>query len=201
MRENQKGIYQKYALRRAQAISLVNATVLVTMNDGLISDASITLGAVAPTIIHAASAEEFLRGKTLTREIISTASQLAGEDGSPIDDIRSSAEFRRAMTSLLVKRGLQNIADGKTSSQLPLRPVLLWGKEIIQSTPALQSGKTYAGDELITARLNHQLFQTQRDFKKRCFTGFARKRFLQEAKKDVQKVNAVPVRSSWMGKL
>ena len=166
MTENQKGTYEKYALRRAQAISLVNATVLLTMKDGLISDASITLGAVAPTIIHAVNAEEFLRGKKLNQEVISTASHLAGEDGSPIDDIRSSAEFRRAMITLLVKRGLQNIFDGKTSSQLPLRPVLLWGKEIVQSTPVLQSGKSYTGDELITTRLNHERFSSSNGFRK-----------------------------------
>ena len=71
MKSNHRGHFIKYALRNAQAISLVNVTVILGFtSEKRIESAQITLGAVAPTIIHAREAEEFLVGKTLTEENI-----------------------------------------------------------------------------------------------------------------------------------
>ena len=52
---NQRGTFIKLGLRRAQAISVVNAAVLITLDGSQVAKAVITLGSVAPTIIHAAS--------------------------------------------------------------------------------------------------------------------------------------------------
>ncbi|HMN61140.1 MAG TPA: FAD binding domain-containing protein, partial [Anaerolinea sp.] len=58
MRKDQCGTFLKYALRRAQAISLVNVAISLDMDAGqTITRASITFGAVAPTIIHTQAAE------------------------------------------------------------------------------------------------------------------------------------------------
>lgn len=128
LKENQHGTYIKYALRRAQAISVVNAAVIVTIVDGVLQNPVITLGAVAPTIIHAQSAEAFLEGKALSDQVIENAANLVTKDISPIDDIRGSAAYRRSMGRLIVKRGLSAIQDGKEQEGFPEQPVLLWGE-------------------------------------------------------------------------
>jgi CO/xanthine dehydrogenase FAD-binding subunit len=62
---NQRGMFIKLGLRRAQAISVVNAAVVLTFSNGAsthsqarqkVSQAIITLGAVAPTIVRAQNA-------------------------------------------------------------------------------------------------------------------------------------------------
>jgi xanthine dehydrogenase iron-sulfur cluster and FAD-binding subunit A len=125
MRADQKGIFIKYALRRAQAISLINLAIVLTVRDGYVQQAAITLGAVAPTIIHAKEAENFLQGKSLTDEVITDASQLAMEAARPISDVRSSAAYRKTMVKVNVKRGLNSLASGNPVADFPLDPVLL----------------------------------------------------------------------------
>ena len=65
--------------------------MVVTLDGKKVQSASITLGAVAPTIIHAESAEQYLAGKTLIPEEIDQAATLVMQASRPIDDVRSSA--------------------------------------------------------------------------------------------------------------
>ena len=84
MKPNQKGSFIKYILRQAHAISVANASAILTMDDkGVISDAVITLGAVAPTIVRAKTAEKFLLGKTLDDAVIAEAAKLAEQTAVP----------------------------------------------------------------------------------------------------------------------
>jgi carbon-monoxide dehydrogenase medium subunit len=142
----QRGTFLKLGLRRAQAISLVNTAIILDLGSELpgqpgIKSAVITLGAVAPIIIHATEAEAFLAGKQLTDECIARAAELAAGAARPIDDIRGSAAYRKAMVSVLVMRALRLLRAGQEQSQVPESPVLLWGK------PALVNGKRAAGKE------------------------------------------------------
>ena len=128
MTPDQSGVFLKLGLRKAQAISLVTMAGVLTREGDRITDAKITLGAVAPTIIHAESAEKFLLGKTLTEKNILSAAELAKEAAHPIDDIRGSAVYREEISKVLVKRGLEQIASGEVHGRLPEAPVLLIGK-------------------------------------------------------------------------
>ncbi len=135
---SQRGTFLKLGLRRAQAISLVNVAIILDLTVSnpagsaqsfpVVSSAVITLGAVAPTIVHAPEAEAYLAGKELTEECIGHAAELAAKAAHPIDDIRGSAAYRRALVSVLVRRGLRTLRDGEENSQVPESPVLLWGK-------------------------------------------------------------------------
>ena len=91
----------------------------------VIKSAVITLGAVAPTIIHAPEAEAYLAGKELTDEVIAHAAELAAGASRPIDDIRGSAAYRKAMVRVLVMRGLRILRAGEEQTQVPETPVLL----------------------------------------------------------------------------
>jgi len=138
LQRNQRGTFMKLGLRRAQAISLVNATVILTYASDVVSvetsteivDAKITLGAVAPTIIHARKAEELLKGKKLSRHTIESASNAAQDAATPIDDVRSSSDYRAEMVNVCVARCLRNLADNQERAGFPKHPVLLSGKPV-----------------------------------------------------------------------
>ncbi len=127
--KSQRGTFLKVALRRAQAISIVNAAVILTLEaDTTVRSASITLGAVFPTIIHATEAETYLAGKKLTEDVINEAANLAMQASKPIDDIRASASYRREMVRVCILRGLKNLLNGQEQAWAPSEPILLWGK-------------------------------------------------------------------------
>jgi len=129
MKANQRGTFIKLALRRAQAISVINVAVVLTLEADSVESAAITLGAVAPTIIHAEKAEKYLAGKELTEEVIGEAARLAMEASTPIDDIRGSAAYRREMVRVCTARGLRSLLNGEEQAAVPSEPVMLWGKE------------------------------------------------------------------------
>lgn len=135
MDKNTKGVFIKNALRRAQAISVINVAIVLQIEDGMIHSAAVTLGAVAPTIIHANDAEDFLVGKSLDNETIQTAADLAAKSARPINDIRSSADYRRTIVRTLTARGLQSIVEGKNLIEIPEKPVLLRTPTTTSSAP------------------------------------------------------------------
>jgi xanthine dehydrogenase iron-sulfur cluster and FAD-binding subunit A len=125
LKANQNGSFYKLGLRKAQAISLVNCAVIITWIGEKVSDATITLGSVAPVIVHAAEAEEFLRGKELKENVIEEAAELAKLAAKPIDDIRSSSEYRLEMVRVCVRRILTSLAKREEKLGYPSRPVML----------------------------------------------------------------------------
>lgn len=136
MEPSQRGTFVKFALRKAQAISLVNLALVVSFNpesqttplyERLIDDASITLGAVAPTIIHAEAAEQFLRGKRLSDDVIEQAAYLTMAAARPINDIRGSASYRKTIVKVITRRALKSLVEQTEKDQIPESPVLLWG--------------------------------------------------------------------------
>ncbi len=122
---NQRGIFLKLGLRRAQAISVINAACVLTFDGEMITDARITLGSVAPTIVRASAAEDYLRGKRLDDETRAEAGRLAAEAATPIDDVRGTAIYRSQTLGGLVAEALRRIAAGTEAEGLPDAPVLL----------------------------------------------------------------------------
>jgi len=122
---NQRGTFYKLGLRRAQAISVVNAAVVITLDGKQVSQASITLGSVAQTVIHAVAAEEYLVGKDLDSDVIQAAARLAQEAARPIDDIRGGKDYRREMVRVCVLRALRALASGEERQGYPSSPVTL----------------------------------------------------------------------------
>jgi len=125
LKETQRGTFIKMGLRRAQAISIVNAAVILDLRADTVHSAAITLGAVAPTIIHAPEAETYLTGREFSEEAVAEAARLAMQASRPIDDIRASAAYRRELTRVSVLRALQSLRDGTERNDMPERPILL----------------------------------------------------------------------------
>ncbi len=127
MKASQQGTFIKLALRRAQAISVVNVAMIIDMDSDHVRSSSISLGAVAPTIIRAKKAERYLKGKTLTVKTMADTARLTMEESMPIDDLRGTAAYRREMVRVCTLRGLRAIKGNKEHDGFPIKPVLLWG--------------------------------------------------------------------------
>ena len=125
--EGTRSTFYKLALRRAQAISVVNAAVVLEMDGNSVRSARIALGSVAPTVIRAAGAESYLQDKRLTAATIERCAALAIEAAKPIDDLRGSAEYRSEMVRISTLRGLRALMGGKERENYPEVPVMLWG--------------------------------------------------------------------------
>lgn len=128
MEQGERGIFLKLGLRRAQAISVVNAAVILRLEGERVADAKITLGSVAPTIVQAQAAEAYLAGKALTPEVVAEAARLAAQAATPIDDVRGTAVYRTEMVQVLVARALRTLLRGAETALLPPDPPMLWGK-------------------------------------------------------------------------
>ena len=91
-------------VRTTADIAKVNTAVSLTVAGGVCQDARVALGSVAPTVIRAGKAEEIFKGKAIDEKIIEEAATAAAEETKTITDIRSTAEYRREMSRVLVKR-------------------------------------------------------------------------------------------------
>lgn len=152
MSPDQKGSFIKYILRQTHAISIANAAAVLTFDQNVIREARIALGAVAPTIVRAKSAEAFLIGKKLTPDVINQAAKLASQDGKPISDVRASEEYRDYLIPVLVEKVLMEIFSGGWE-QFDQNQVLLWGNKSKFFKPTL---RTFEHDqhETIKTRIN-----------------------------------------------
>jgi len=157
MESHQIGTFVKLGLRRAQAISVVNVTVVLSMLADTVTQARITLGSVAPTIVRAAEAERFLTGKVLTPEVMTHAGQLVDQNVAPISDIRGSAEYRRYMCQTLTTHALQELAAGTERDAVPPKPVMLWGQTDGHFPPSAGNGTATATDH---SRANSEPIET-----------------------------------------
>jgi len=107
MPPNSKGVYLKLTPRRAMDLAIVGVAAVVTAQDGVCKDIHLALGAVAPTPIRAKKAEAVLKGQKFSDSLIEKAAQTAAAEAKPIDDHRASAEYRRDMVEVLVKRAIK----------------------------------------------------------------------------------------------
>lgn len=111
LKKNQKAAYIKHSVRKAMDLAIVGVAVVITVEDGICTDAHIAVGAVAATPIRAPKSETFLIGKKLTDEVIEEAAQLTMESCSPISDIRASKEYRSAMVKVFTKRAIKKALE------------------------------------------------------------------------------------------
>jgi carbon-monoxide dehydrogenase medium subunit len=123
-----RGTFVKLGLRRAQAISVVNVAVVLRFYKDKVASARIALGSVAPTIVRATHAENYLVGKRLTDQIIAVAGELATSDARPIDDIRGTADYRKDVVKVTTVRALTQLHTDTQAISIPKQPINLWGK-------------------------------------------------------------------------
>ena len=127
--------YIRLEYRRAMEIAVVGAAAVVTLRgdgpDASIDEARIALTAVAPTIVRAAAAEAALVGARATPDACRAAGAAAAAGASPIDDVRASADYRRAMLEVVVARTVAAAIARARGEAIPI-PASRWahGREI-----------------------------------------------------------------------
>ncbi len=109
--QNAIGIYECRKWRRTMDVAIVNLAVLLVIEKNVIKDARVCLGAVAPTAFRSSETEKALIGNVLDNDIIIKASEAAADDSKPISDVRASAEYRREMIKVCIKRALTSIKN------------------------------------------------------------------------------------------
>jgi CO/xanthine dehydrogenase FAD-binding subunit len=103
--------YSKVGVRNAMVISVASACLVADHEN---ADVRIALGSVGPTIIRCRSAESWLKTtldlstrSTISLDVANEFGRRAAEESSPIDDHRSTAQYRRHAISVLASRLLR----------------------------------------------------------------------------------------------
>lgn len=101
--------FRKVGTRLAQAISKVILGGRVRLEGGKITDVRLAFGSVAPTPIRARHAEAALHGAALDAASIEAAGAALDRDIAPIDDVRSTAAYRRTVARRVLAAWLSSL--------------------------------------------------------------------------------------------
>ena len=111
LEEEHLGFFQKIGQRRKMRVSKASVAGNVSLDDDTVTECRLALGSVAPTVIRATEAEDYLVGRPLSVETIDETAALASGATRPITDIRSTAEYRRRIIQVMVSRGLSRLKE------------------------------------------------------------------------------------------
>ncbi|EGO63450.1 FAD binding domain-containing protein [Acetonema longum] len=98
-------VFLKQARIRGHDLGIVGVAARLTAA----KEFRIAMSAVAPTPIRLTRMEEQLKDRPLTPELAAWAGEEAAKSIRPISDVRSSAEYRRHIAGVLVKRALSQL--------------------------------------------------------------------------------------------
>jgi len=88
-------------------LSKINLAVYLEREDNICKDCKIVFGSVAIKALRAEKTENLLKEQTVSSELINKAAEQASLEIKPIDDIRSTAEYRIAMSKEMFKNGFE----------------------------------------------------------------------------------------------
>ena len=92
--ENEFTDYRRSATRKALAISKSSVAFRAIKKEGVLVGVKIALGSVGPTIVLAHNCEKLIEGKKIDEELLSQIPSAVQADCKPIDDLRSTKEYR-----------------------------------------------------------------------------------------------------------
>jgi CO/xanthine dehydrogenase FAD-binding subunit len=149
---NTGSAYWKHQRRLALDLPILGVSTLLTLNKGTVScsdmlcttspissilhsmeqdeltckEVRIALGVAAPTPIRAVKAENLLRGKKISDELLEEVAQTAAQEAQPRDTIRGEAWYRKDMIRVLVKRMAMKSIERVVRPEETIFPVRLW---------------------------------------------------------------------------
>jgi len=105
--------YLKHGVRKSLEIAIVSIGLLVFFSDeeGVIDNIRISLGSVSHIPVRSKEAEDILKGKKITKDLIEKTALTVQKSINPISDLRGSAEYRYEMAYMLTKRVLQECCN------------------------------------------------------------------------------------------
>ena len=112
--------YVRLEYRQQMEIAIVGAGASVQFDGDRITSARVAITALAPTIRRIAEAEAALVGTTGDRAAADLAAAAAAAASSPISDVRGSAEYRRAMASVIARRAIEGAVARAKGQSVPV---------------------------------------------------------------------------------
>ena len=105
--------YEKVGRRQSLAISVVSFAGLLRLDDDQrVVEVHLAWGAVGPTVVSAPELADWLVGRKLDQVLIDAAVDSARAAVQPIDDLRASAAYRRALAGNLLRCFLLQVRHG-----------------------------------------------------------------------------------------
>lgn len=103
--------FRKVGTRRAQAIAKLSVALLLARDaaSGRLYQVRLACGAVGPTVLRLPGSEALLEGQELTPALIEAVRAEVEAEVRPIDDVRSSADYRRRAAGRIVARFLSDL--------------------------------------------------------------------------------------------
>ena len=93
-------------------LSIASVAVLLEMDGKTCKKARVAVGSVAPVPMRLNRVEERLKNEVISKKILQEAQQIAKKSVSPITDIRSTADYRREIVAVYIKRIIQELVNG-----------------------------------------------------------------------------------------
>jgi len=101
---------RKVGTRKAQAISKVCIATMAQVDGGTINDIRLAYGSVAPTPVRVWKTEAALKGQTVDSATIKAARAELLNELKPIDDVRSTADYRSLVAANLLEEFLRKLS-------------------------------------------------------------------------------------------
>ena len=97
----------KFTPRSVEDFATVGVAMTLRANAGSCEDVRLALNSVASTIVRAKRAEDVLRGQRLSDDLLREAGEIAATEVDPMDDNRGSADYKRDLVKVLVRRAAE----------------------------------------------------------------------------------------------
>jgi CO/xanthine dehydrogenase FAD-binding subunit len=105
-----RSVHLKLGPRRAHAVAKVSVAASAVVEGGSTRAVRLFLGSVAPTLVRVTGAEALLAGRARPDAGVLAEVAAAAEQASrPIDDVRSTARYRRRTVGVLVRRAVEEL--------------------------------------------------------------------------------------------
>ena len=108
-----KGSHIKFGLRNAMAISVASVALMLEMEGNVCRKARVALGSLSPKPIRAYLVEKELEDREITDVVLERCTVTVNQEIFPISDIRGSADYRRLVAAVLLKRAIRQAHMGR----------------------------------------------------------------------------------------
>lgn len=105
--------------RVAQDIAIANAAALLVMDKGKCRTCRLAVGAVAPVPLRLRDIEGLVEGEAIEPELLEEVAKRVQKEVSPITDVRSTEEYRRHVSGVLVKRVIEQALESCGQEKRP----------------------------------------------------------------------------------
>jgi carbon-monoxide dehydrogenase medium subunit len=110
------GHYVKFTTGSSEERPCAGVAALARFENEICQELRLAVGAVSAKPVRIA-AEKLATGKALSAELIATIAADAARTLDPIDDVRGPADYKRHLVGVLIRRALQDLANGKTETK------------------------------------------------------------------------------------